>query len=102
MLILIQQLDKNLNWKWNQLPEDRTDMDVSLASGENILSKVEYESDYIMKEPFSLILNFVWLFCAMILEKFELNGKHHWSSFGLLMILQQQNIFLNKCLKFGL
>lgn len=52
-------------------------MDVSLASGENILSKVEYESDYIMKEPFSLILNFVWLFCAMILEKFELNGKHH-------------------------
>lgn len=47
MLILIQQLNKNLNWKWNQLPEDRTDMDVSLASGENILSKVEYESDYI-------------------------------------------------------
>lgn len=47
VLILIQQLDKNLNWKWNQLPEDRTDMDVSLASGENILSKVKYESDYI-------------------------------------------------------
>lgn len=71
VLILIQQLDKNLNWKWNQLPEEGTDMDVSLASGENILSKVEYESDYILRETFSLILNFVWLFCAMILEKFE-------------------------------
>lgn len=46
-------------------------MDVSLASCENILSKVEYESDYIPRETFSLILNFVWLFCAMILEKFE-------------------------------
>lgn len=71
MLILIQQLNKNLNWKWNQLPEDRTDMDVSLASDENTVSKVEYESDYILRETFSLILNFVWLFCAMILEKFE-------------------------------
>lgn len=69
VLILIQQLDKNLNWKWNQLPEDRTDMDVSLASDENTVSKVEYESDYVMKETFSLNLNFVWLFCATILEK---------------------------------
>lgn len=46
-------------------------MDVSLASDENTVSKVEYESDYVMKETFSLNLNFVWLFCAMILEKFE-------------------------------
>lgn len=69
VLILIQQLDKNLNWKWNQLPEDRTDMDVSLASDENTVSKVEYESDYVMKETFSLNLNFVWLFCPTILEK---------------------------------
>lgn len=68
MLILIQQLDKNLNWKWNQLSEG-TDMDVSLASDENTVSKVEYESDYVMKETFSLNLNFVWLFCPTILEK---------------------------------
>lgn len=46
VLILIQQLDKNLNWKWNQLSEG-TDMDVSFASDENTVSKVEYESDYI-------------------------------------------------------
>lgn len=58
VLILIQQLDKNLNWKWNQLSEG-TDMDVSLASDENTVSKVEYESDYVMKETFSLNLNFV-------------------------------------------
>lgn len=68
VLILIQQLDKNLNWKWNQLSEG-TDMDVSLASDENTVSKVEYESDYVMKETFSLNLNFVWLFCPTILEK---------------------------------
>lgn len=37
-------------------------MEVSIASCENILSKVEYDNDNIVKETFSLILNFVWEF----------------------------------------
>lgn len=46
-------------------------MDVLFVFGENIFFKVEYESDYILREIFLLIFNFVWLFGVMILEKFE-------------------------------
>lgn len=35
-------------------------MVVSIASCENSVSKVEYDNDNIVKETFSLILNFVW------------------------------------------
>lgn len=46
-------------------------MDVLFVFGENIVFKVEYESDYVMKEIFLLNFNFVWLFCVMILEKLQ-------------------------------